>query len=64
MNKKQLQQPTKEGGLGVIELETKTNSLQARWAKKLLSNSETAPWIDQAKYYLNKYRDRRQGKHT
>ena len=43
INKKQLQQPTKEARLGLIDIETKAKALQARWAAKILSNSETAP---------------------
>ena len=64
INRKQLQQPVKDGGLGLTDIETKFKALQARWATKILINTDNAPWTHTANYYLNKYRDGQQGKHT
>ena len=64
INRKQLQQTTKDGGLNLTDIQTKFDALQARWATKLLTNTDNAPWTHTAKYYLDKYRDGQQGKLT
>ena len=64
INRKQLQQTTKDGGLNLTDIQTKFDALQARWATKLLTNTDSAPWTHTAQYYLDKYQDGQQGKHT
>ena len=61
VRKQVLYLPIKQGGLGLIDITTKIQSLHLRWVGKLLDNTLKGPWKILMIYQLNKLRNAAQG---
>ena len=61
VRKQVLYLPIKQGGLGLIDITTKIQSLHLRWVGKLLDNTLKGPWKILMIYQLNKLRKATQG---